>query len=206
MSGMMGIIAYGLGTLLAFLLILFLAVVFALLSSVILAIRRGPGGRVLNAAKDSEAAVATIGLSVRTTKIALFSGSTALACFGGALYGSTTQAVTSDNFQYVQSLFIVLIVYIWGVSTPGAALAGALSLAIAPLIAVHLPSRFSALTYLMTGFGALGLLLRPNGVIPTASDFFHRQWARLRAPSPPNVGTATGVQALEPAYATTRSG
>ena len=186
--------------------LVFLAVVFAILSMAILAIRRGPAGRVLNAAKDSEAAVATIGLSVRTTKIALFAGSTALACFGGALYGSTTQAVTSDNFQYVQSLFIVLIVYIWGVSTPGAALAGALSLAISPLIAVHLPARFSALTYLMTGFGALGLVLRPNGVIPTASDFFHQQWSRLRTPPPSYSDTSTEAPAREPVYATSPAG
>ena len=184
--------------------LVFLAVVFALLSAGLLAIRRGPAGRVLNAAKDSEAAVATIGLSVRVTKIALFSAATALACFGGALYGSTTKAVTSDNFQYIQSLFIVLIVYLWGVSTPGAAFAGALSLAASPLIAVHLPTRFQSLTYLMTGFGALGLVLRPNGVIPTASDFFHRVWVRLRTRRPPAV--EAGLPALEPAYAAPRSG
>jgi branched-chain amino acid transport system permease protein len=177
----------------------FLAVVFAVLSAGILAIRRGPAGRVLNAAKDSEAAAATIGLSVRVTKIALFSAATALASFGGALYGSTTQAVTSDNFQYIQSLFIVLIVYIWGVSTPGSALAGALSLAVAPLIAVHLPARWSALTYFMTGFGALGLVLRPNGVIPTLSDQLHGLWARVRAPRPPAVGATAPALGPVPA-------
>jgi branched-chain amino acid transport system permease protein len=177
----------------------FLALVFAVLSAGILAIRRGPAGRVLNAAKDSEAAAATIGLSVRVTKIALFSAATALASFGGALYGSTTQAVTSDNFQYIQSLFIVLIVYIWGVSTPGSALAGALSLAVAPLIAVHLPARWSALTYFMTGFGALGLVLRPNGVIPTLSDQLHGLWARVRAPRPPAVGATAPALGPVPA-------
>ncbi|HVU71936.1 MAG TPA: ABC transporter permease [Mycobacteriales bacterium] len=177
--------------------LVFLAVVFALLSSALLWVRRGTAGRVLNATKDSEAAVATIGLSIRVTKIALFSASTALACFGGALYGSTTKAVTSDNFQYIQSLFIVLIVYLWGVSTPGAALAGALSLAISPLTAVHLSPRFQSLTYLMTGFGALVLVLFPNGIIPTASGFFHRQWARMREPRPPLVTLGP----IEPLYA-----
>ena len=56
------------------------------------------------------------------------------------------------------------------VSTPGAALAGAMSLAIAPLVAVHLPPRYQVLNYLMSGFGVLFLVLRPAGIIPTLAQ------------------------------------
>jgi branched-chain amino acid transport system permease protein len=155
--------------------LIFLVAVFSLLSMGLLRVRRGRLGRVLNASKDSEAASATLGLNLRLSKVALFSAATALATFGGALYGSTQQVVTSNDFQYIASLFIVLIVYLWGVSTPGAALAGGLSLGIAPLIAVHIPTRFEAVQYFMTGFGALVLVLRPSGVIVSAGDRF-RDW------------------------------
>jgi branched-chain amino acid transport system permease protein len=150
--------------------LVFLVIVFALVSAGVLAIRRGRYGRMLLATKDSQAACATMGFNVRLAKIALFSVATAIATFGGALYGSTQHTVTSDNFQYISSLFIVLIVYIWGVSAPGAALAGGLSLAIAPLLALHVPPRFAGLTYFLTGFGALGLVLRPDGIIAMIGD------------------------------------
>ena len=158
--------------------LVFLAVVFSVVSAAVLAIRRGPFGRVLIATKDSQAACATMGLNLRLTKVAMAVAREKSATFGGALYGSTQHTVTSDNFQYVASLFIVLIVYIWGVSTPGAALAGGLSLAVAPLLALHLPTRFSALTYFLAGFGALGLVIRPEGVISTFGEQLHRRLNR----------------------------
>ena len=61
---------------------IFLAVVFALFSIAILALRRGPFGRVLVAVKDSEAACATLGLSLTTTKLAVFTLSAAMAGCG----------------------------------------------------------------------------------------------------------------------------
>jgi branched-chain amino acid transport system permease protein len=171
-----------------------LTIVFALVSAAILAIRRGPFGRVLIAAKESQVASATMGLNVRLTKVALFSLATAIATFGGALYGSTQHTVTSDNFQYVSSLFIVLIVYIWGVAVPGAALAGALSLTLAPLVALHLPARFVGLTYFLTGFGALGLVLRPEGVLAALGTVYRDRIApllQLRRSPPLSQAAAT---------------
>ena len=65
----------------------FLAVVFALFSIGILALRRGPFGRVLVGMKDSEAACATLGLSLTTTKLIVFTLSAAMAGVAGALFG-----------------------------------------------------------------------------------------------------------------------
>ena len=69
---------------------IFLAVVFALFSIGILALRRGPFGRVLVAIKDSEAACATLGLSLTTTKLAVFTLSAAMAGVAGALFGAAS--------------------------------------------------------------------------------------------------------------------
>jgi branched-chain amino acid transport system permease protein len=161
--------------------LVFLAVVFALLSAGVLAIRRGRFGQIIIATKDSQAACASLGLNPRLAKLGLFALSTAMATFGGALYGSAQRIVNGDQFVYVASLFIVLIVYIWGVATPGAALAGGLSLSMAPLLAVHLPTRLQALTYFLTGFGALLLVSHPEGLIPAATGWVRSQW---RTPVP----------------------
>jgi branched-chain amino acid transport system permease protein len=159
--------------------LVFLTIVFAVLSGLILGIRRSRFGRILVATKDSQAACATLGLNLRLSKILLFALSTAIATFGGALYGSTQQIVTSNDFQYVASLFIVLIVYIFGVSTPGGALAGGVALAVSPLLATHLSPRFQALTYFMTGFGALLIIVKPEGVIPMVSEGLHKVFGRF---------------------------
>jgi len=161
--------------------LVFLTVVFALLSAGVLAIRRGRFGQIVIATKDSQAACASLGLNPRLAKLALFATATATATFGGALFGSAQRIVNGDQFQYVASLFILLIVYIWGVSTPGAALAGGLSLSMAPLLAVHLPTRLQALTYFLTGFGALLLVSHPEGLIPAVTGWVR---GRLRAPAP----------------------
>jgi len=175
--------------------LVFLVVVFALLSAGILAIRRSRFGRILVATKDSEAACATLGLNLRLTKVLLFALATAIATFGGALYGSTQHILTSNDVQYVYSLFIVLIVYVWGIATPGAALAGGLSLSLAPLLAVHLPVRLQGLTYFMSGLGALVILARPEGLVPLAG-----RWTREAASSIARLSArqVSGGTPLEP--------
>jgi branched-chain amino acid transport system permease protein len=164
--------------------LVFLTAVFALLAAGVLAIRRGRFGQLIIATKDSQAACASLGLNPRLAKLALFATATAMATFGGALYGSAQRIVNGDQFQYVGSLFILLIVYIWGVATPGAALAGGLSLAMAPLLAVHLPTRLQALTYFLTGFGALLLVSHPEGIIPAVTAWVRGRW-RVPAPARP---------------------
>ena len=62
--------------------------VFAVFSMGVLALRRGPFGRVLVGMKDSEAACATLGLSLRTTKLVVFMLSAAMAGVAGALFGA----------------------------------------------------------------------------------------------------------------------
>lgn len=178
--------------------LVFLTVVFALMAIGVLTIRRGPVGRILLATKDSQVACATLGLDLRLTKVALFSVATSIATLGGALYGSTQQVVTSTDFEYVSSLFVVLIVYVWGVSTPGAALAGGLSLAVAPLLALHIPTRFEALTYFLTGFGALGLVLRPEGLIPVIGERLRQDFRYVQSMGGRHAPAAAGARELGP--------
>jgi branched-chain amino acid transport system permease protein len=147
--------------------VIMLAIVFSLLALMVLAIRRGPFGRLLSAVKDSEAACATLGLSLTTTKVAVFSLATAMAAVGGALYGASEGTINQNLFLYNLSLFLLLIVVVWGIKTPSGAVLGGLAYAVVTvIIEPHLPGPWQqSLPYLMTGFGAVALGRNPNGVI-----------------------------------------
>ncbi len=161
--------------------LIFMAVVFSVLAFGVGAIRRSSFGRLLAASKDSPAASATIGMNLNLTKIGVTALATALATFAGALFGSTQQQVTATDFYFYLGLFIVLTVYIWGVHSPMGALAGGLSLAIFPVIAPHLPSWISL--DLLVGFGALGMVINPNGTLDAISSRARALWeARLTRP------------------------
>jgi ABC-type branched-subunit amino acid transport system permease subunit len=113
-----------------------------------------------------------------------------MAALGGALYGASQHSVTSDNFIYIQSLFLLLIVYIWGIKSPSGALLGGLFYASFPLVTPHLPERWAALPYLLTGFGIIGLARFPNGVIGQWSGAWEDLRARLGVGGKRRVGAS----------------
>jgi branched-chain amino acid transport system permease protein len=133
-----------------------LAVVFALLSIGLLALRRGPFGRVLIAMKDSESACATLGLSLTMTKLAVFTLSAALAGFAGALFGGAESVAGPDQFVMFKSLLVLAAVSIGGVSLCTSALVGGIALGFLPL----------TLQGIFLGFGALFLARYSEGILP----------------------------------------
>jgi branched-chain amino acid transport system permease protein len=135
---------------------IFLAVVFALLSIGLLALRRGPFGRVLLAMKDSEAACATLGLSLTTTKLVVFALSAAIAGLAGALFGGAESVAGGTSFEMFESLLILAVVAFGGASVCSSALAGGLALGFIPADAQDL----------YIGLGTVILAVRPDGVFP----------------------------------------
>jgi branched-chain amino acid transport system permease protein len=161
---------------------IFLAVAFALLSMGVLALRRGPFGRVLVGMKDSEAACATLGLSLRTTKLAVFVLSAALAGIGGALYGAASSVATGLDFQMFESLVVLAVVAIGGASVASGALAGGLALGFFPANAEDV----------FIGAGTILLAFYSDGVLPLIYSRFGRWWSGLGAPGPEAVPLAAG--------------
>ena len=151
---------------------IFLAVVFALFSIAILALRRGPFGRVLVAAKDSEAACATLGLSLTTTKLVVFTLSAAMAGVAGALFGAAEAVAGGTNFEMFESLLILAVVAIGGASVCSGALAGGLAIGFLPSNAEDV----------FIGAGTVALAFYPEGVLPLAYSRFNRWWNGLTAP------------------------
>ena len=75
------------------------AVAFALVSLVVISIRRGRLGRRLLAMKDSEAACATLGLNLLGTKLTVFAISAGIAGFGGALLAMQLSSITAQQLR-----------------------------------------------------------------------------------------------------------
>jgi branched-chain amino acid transport system permease protein len=159
-----------------------LAVVFALLSIGLLAMRRGPFGRVLIAMKDSEAACATLGLSLTMTKLAVFTLSAAMAGFAGALYGGAESVAGPLQFIMFKSLLVLAAVSIGGVSLCTSALIGGIALG-------YLPLNTSGI---FIGVGVLFLARYSEGLLPSAFAWITRPLAgtglrRVSGPAPPRL-------------------
>jgi branched-chain amino acid transport system permease protein len=146
-----------------------LAVAFALLSLVVVAIRRSSFGDRLLAMKDSPAACATLGLDLTTTKLAVFALSAAMAGVGGALYATAFGAVSAPSFSLFQSLPILLVSVAGGIARPGGALFGGLALGSIPVLAKVAP-RFTNLFAFLPATIGITLGRSPNGVATELSD------------------------------------
>jgi branched-chain amino acid transport system permease protein len=155
--------------------LVFTAVVFAIASIGVLALRRGPYGRRLAALNDSPAACATLGVNINWTKLTIFALSAGLAGFGGLLFGGVTQLVTDTDFFLFQSLVILLLVRIGGINTISGAFLGAMFFAAFPIVQKHFAG-VGNLQYMLTGLGAIALARDPNGLGRRVAELC--EWAR----------------------------
>jgi len=143
---------------------IFLAAVFALLSIGLLALRRGPFGRTLIAMKDSEAACATLGLSLTVTKLTVFVLSSALAGIAGALFGAANSVADTSVFAMFYSLLVLAAFAVSGAaSCSGALLAG--------MLLGFIPQEWS---YIIIGVAGVILGANPDGLMPLVYLWFRR--------------------------------
>jgi branched-chain amino acid transport system permease protein len=141
---------------------IFLAVVFAVVSIGLLALRRGPFGRVLIAMKDSEAACATLGLSLTVTKLAVFILSAAIAGLAGALLGGAESVAGSTDFEMFASLLVLAAVAVGGVSLCSSAVLGGMALGFLP----------ANLEGIFIGVGTVFLAAYSDGLLPPLFAWF----------------------------------
>jgi branched-chain amino acid transport system permease protein len=140
------------------------AVTFVLTAMVVLAIRRGKYGRFLLAARDSQAACATLGFSTTTVRVLVFGVSAGLAGVAGVLYTGMRVSVGSDDFTYFKSLPILLFAAVAGLTSVSGALLGGLFYGALPIIADRWPSQ-APLAYVVLLGGILALGGNPNGLV-----------------------------------------
>jgi len=138
-----------------------------------------PRGRSFLAVRQSEVAAAAVGISVHGTKVLGFMLSAALTGLGGGLFAFHQAYISPDSFEFLQSVFFVLIVIFGGKATSLGPVVGALCLTFLP----ELLHRFAQFRLIVYG----GLLVTvmyglPQGVVGTVEGWFARR--RARPPSP----------------------
>jgi branched-chain amino acid transport system permease protein len=157
-----------------------LAVVLALLTLLVVWIRRSAFGRRLLAMRDSEAACATLGMRLLATKTAVFAVSAGMAGLGGALYASQLQSIQTGNFDFITGLPVLLVAVVGGMAYAGTGMFSGISLeAGLPLISQIGPF-FANLAGLLPGLAGIGLGRNPNGAISDLRDAFGRVWTDKR--------------------------
>ena len=147
---------------------IFLSVAFSILALVVVAVRRSKLGRRMVAMKDSPLAGATIGMNLTGTKLAAFALSAGIAAFAGAL---NTGKVTADLYAFDQSLPLVLLVVVGGVSAISGALFGGVMLGANALLAAIVPT-LSNVTKVLPGLAGISLGRNPDGAVPQIEETF----------------------------------
>ena len=155
-----------------------ISIVFAGLGVAVLAIKRGSFGRQLAAMNDSEAACASIGMNITATKVAAFVLAAGIAGIGGALYGGWQGQVGPNDFQWLLSLIVLLLITLGGVDSVPGAFAVAIFYAVTPIIQQHISGAGSGFNFefISVGLGAMTIGRNPAGIAGQLSD----GWRRLR--------------------------
>ncbi|MEY3361094.1 MAG: hypothetical protein RL531_813 [Actinomycetota bacterium] len=168
------------------------SVAFALISVVVVGVRRSRYGRRLLAMKSSEAACATLGLDLVGTKLSVFALSAGIAGIGGALYGMQLRSISPQNFGFVNGLPVLLLAVVGGIGAVGGALmAGASLMGFLPLIST-LGTFFSNLAAVLPGLAGIGLGRNPNGSVHDMREGF----APILRYRPAIIGLALAVPLL----------
>jgi branched-chain amino acid transport system permease protein len=170
---------------------MFAAVLFGVVGTGVVALRRGTFGRRLIAMRDSEAACATLGVNLRSTKLAVFGVSAGIAGMGGALFGIHSGNVETGTWHLLSGLdgaglALLLLMVVGGVGVASGAVFGASVLQIFTkfLPTVWFPNAKPIQWWSKVGPGlaGVGIARQPEGVIPQVGHDL-REKRRLKAAS-----------------------
>jgi branched-chain amino acid transport system permease protein len=109
-----------------------LVVTFILMALLVLNLQRSTTGLRLAAVRSSEAASATLGVSIVRAKLVAFSLSAFVAAVGGGFFVSYAGAARTANFAELLGIVWLALVVTWGMRSVTGALLGGLSFALFP--------------------------------------------------------------------------
>jgi len=170
---------------------------FAAVGIGVLALRRGRYGRLLIAQRDSPAACGTLGVSLTWTRVGLFALSSSIAGLAGGIYAGLQESVGALPFQLLQSLPLLLLAVVGGITSVTGAAIGGIVLELLPILADKVPS-VAGLVFLLIGAAAVALGRNPNGVASLAFTSTRSLNRRFR---PRSVGTSRPTGGFVPSYA-----
>jgi len=146
-------------------------VALALVYAICVFITKSSFGRVLHAIREDETATSVFGYEISYYKLAVFTISAALAALAGALFATYITYIDPSSFTIAESILILSIIILGGLSSSRGAVLGAVILIILPeaLRFVGFPSDIAAQMRQLT-YGAILILLmlyRPQGILGT---------------------------------------
>ncbi|MGA8846563.1 MAG: ABC transporter permease [Nocardioides sp.] len=143
--------------------VMVMGVFFVLVAIGILVLRRGVLGRLLVAMRDSPAACGTLGLDLRWARVALFGLSAGVAGLAGALFAGLRGTIGAADFQYFNSLPLLLLAVVFGITSVTGATLGGIGLMLLPVLSGSNPVA-GGIVFLIIGFGAVFAGRDPNGL------------------------------------------
>jgi len=136
---------------------------FVLMALALLLLRRGVLGRLLIAMRDSPAACGTLGLDLRWFRVGLFGVSAGMAGLAGGLFAGLRGTIGAADFQLFNSLPLLLLAVVFGVTSVTGAALGGIGLMLLPVLQSSRPE-LAGLVFAILGFGAVALGRDPNGL------------------------------------------
>ena len=125
---------------------------------------------------DSEVACASLGMNITGTKVVAFTLAAGIAGLGGALYGGWQRVVSPQDFFFLFSLIVLVLIAIGGLGSVAGAFFSALAYALQPVIQSHVSiPNFAPLLF---GLGAVSLGRNPGGMAGYLADA--GEWIRAR--------------------------
>jgi len=189
-------------------------VLFGAFTWVIHCLYRSPSGRAMLAARSSEVAARTSGISPAKQKIALFALSAAIAGVGGAVYGMVNFTITRGSADPRLALIWLTVAVTFGIRRPGGALLAGLAFAcsqqifrwiggdLLPGATIEELTTSAYFTPILFGLGAINLAKNPDGLLAMVGhQRMERRLARERKAHIEAAAAAVGTEETAAAVA-----
>jgi branched-chain amino acid transport system permease protein len=182
--------------------------IFAVLTIVIVYnIVHSDMGRALVSIREDELAAEAMGINTTRYKVLAFVISSALAGMAGVLFGHYTQFLSTNDFQFIRSFEIIIMIVLGGMGSLTGAVFGAIVITIMPELLRRLPGDLSQ--YRLVVYSAMLIIImltRPQGLLGTRE--FGLSWLKRPQRRPEGdkpIGDTNGVPIAEHGPTSNRS-
>ncbi len=151
-------------------------------------------GRALVSIREDELAAEAMGINTTRYKVLSFVISSALAGMAGVLFGHYTQFLSTNDFQFIRSFEIIIMIVLGGMGSLTGAVFGAIVITLLPELLRRLPGDFSK--YRLVVYSALLIIImltRPQGILGTRE--FSLSWLK-RAQRQPEGNAPVGEKGV----------
>ena len=145
-------------------------------------------GRALVSIREDELAAEAMGINTTRYKVLAFVISSALAGVAGVLFGHYTQFLSTNDFQFIRSFEVIIMIVLGGMGSLTGSVLGAVVITVLPELLRQLPGDLSK--YRLVIYAAMLVLImltRPQGVLGQREIGF--SWLKRAQRQPEGGGT-----------------